>query len=168
MTRLETATHIFLIGLCCLAGGILIEQRFFSPADDEAGAPQLVGREVKLPGADWQAAPLSVLLEISSTCPYCNASMPFYRQLMAARQAAAAKVPVIVACRDAVAVMQKHLADEQVAVDRVLHSRMAAFPTGTPTVFIVDSKGMVKRVFVGKLDSGGEKQLLAIVERGKV
>ena len=168
MTRLETATHIFLIGLCCLSGGILIEQRFFSAANDEPAAPQLVGREVKLPGADWHASPYSVLLQISSTCPYCNASMPFYRRLMATRQAAPAKVPVIVACRDAVAVMQKHLADEQVAVDKVLHSRMAAFPTGTPTVYIVDSKGMVQRAFVGKLDAEGENQLLAIVERGKV
>jgi hypothetical protein len=65
-------------------------------------------------------------------------------------------------------VMRKHLEDEQVTVDKVLHSRLSAFVTGTPTVYIVDSKGMVKRVFIGKLDSSGEKQLLAIVERGKV
>ena len=97
MSKLETATHVFLIGLCCLAGGLLIEQRFFSQPDNESGpAPTLVGREVRLPGADWQSAPVSVLLQISSTCHYCNNSMPFYRQLMAARQAAGAKVPVIV------------------------------------------------------------------------
>lgn len=163
MTRLEKATHGFLIGVCCLAGGLLIEQRFF-PQDD--GPPRtLVGREVKLPGADWQGAPLSVLLQLSSTCHFCNESMPFYKQLMAARPA---KVPVIVASSDAVAVMRQHLADEQVVVDKVLHSRMESFGTGTPTIYIVDSKGLVKRAFVGKLDSAGEKELLSIVERGKV
>ena len=167
MTKLEKVTHGFVIGVCCLAGGLLIEQRFF-PQDDAAASPPrtLVGREVKLPGADWQAAPLSVLLQLSSTCHFCNESMPFYKQLTAARQSA--KVPVIVASSDAVAVMRQHLEDQQVVVDKVLHSRMESFGTGTPTIYIVDSKGLVKRAFVGKLDSAGEKELLSIVERGKV
>ena len=92
--------------------------------------------------------------------------MPFYKQLTAARQSA--KVPVIVASSDAVAVMRQHLEDQQVIVDKVLHSRLESFGTGTPTIYIVDSKGLVKRAFVGKLDSAGEKELLSIVERGKV
>jgi thiol-disulfide isomerase/thioredoxin len=169
MTKLETVTHVFVIGLCCLAGGLLIEQRFFSsPEAEMVSPPDFVGREVNLPGADWQAAPVSVLLQISSTCHFCNESMPFYKQLMEARQAHAAKVPVIVASSDAVAVMRKHLEDRQVIVDKVLHSRLESFGTGTPTVYIVDSKGVVVRAFIGKLDSSGEKALLSIVERGKV
>jgi len=80
MTKLETATHVFLIGLCCLAGGLLIEQRFFPPEDaDSTAVSNLVGREIKLPGANWQAAPLSVVLQISTTCEFCNRSMPFYK-----------------------------------------------------------------------------------------
>jgi hypothetical protein len=169
MTKLETVTHVCLIGLCCLAGGLLIEQRFFSQPEAETVPPRgLVGREVKLPGADWQAAPVSILLQISSTCRFCNESMPFYKQLMAVRQAQSTKVPVIVASADAVAVMQKHLEDQQVTVDKVLHSRLESLGVVTPTVYIVDSQGVVKRVFIGKLDSSGEKELLSIVERGKV
>lgn len=169
MTRLETVTHVFVIGLCCLAGGLLIEQRFF-PSPDAGGypAPSIVGREVNLPGADWQSAPFSVLLQISSTCHFCDESMPFYRQLLTARQSQAAKMPVIVASQDAVAVLRKHLEDRQVAVNKVLHSRLDSFGTGTPTVYIVDSKGMVRRVFIGKLDPSGEKELLSIVAQGKV
>jgi hypothetical protein len=169
MTKLETVTHVFVIGLCCLAGGLLIEQRFFpSPVAGGDPAPSLVGREVNLPGADWRSAPFSVLLQISSTCHFCDESMPFYRQLITVRQSQAVKMPVIVASQDAVAVLRKHLEDRQVVVDKVLHSRLDSFGTGTPTVYIVDSKGMVRRVFIGKLDSSGEKELLSIVERGKV
>ncbi len=168
MTKLETVTHVFLIGVCCLAGGLLIEQRFFSaPEDEPVPARSAVGREVNLPGADWQAAPFSVLLQISSTCHFCDESMPFYKQLISARQQAA-KVPVIVASRDAVAVMRKHLEDRQVIVDKVLHARLESFAPVTPTVYIVDSKGLVRRVFIGKLNSSGEKELLAIVERGSI
>jgi|HubBroStandDraft_1064217.scaffolds.fasta_scaffold366943_1 hypothetical protein len=169
MTTLEKITHGFLIAVCCLAGGLLIEQRFF-PSQEAENVPSRdpVGREVKLPGADWQAAPISVLLQLSSTCHFCNESMPFYKQLMAARQAQGGKVPVIVASSDAVAVMRKHLEDEQVIVDKVLHSRLESFATGTPTVYIVDSKGLVRRAFIGKLDPSGEKELLSIIERGKV
>jgi hypothetical protein len=168
MTKLETATHVFLIGLCCLAGGLLIEQRFFSDGSAPPPARNLVGRELKLPGADWQSAPVSVLLQISSACHFCNDSMPFYRQLMATRESSAAKVPVIVASADAVAVMQRHLADQQLNVDKVLHSRLPDFGSITPTVYIVDSKGLVRRVFIGELDPSGEKELLSIVQRGKV
>src|ERR1700688_1820194 len=129
MTKLETVTHVCLIGLCCLAGGLLIEERFVpAPEPETVSARDLVVREVKLPGADWQAAPFSVLLQISSTCRFCNESMPFYKQLIAARQAAqAAKVPVIVASGDAVAIMRKYLEDRQVIVDKVLHSRLESF-----------------------------------------
>jgi len=168
MTRLETASHISVIALCCLAGGLLIEQRFFSSDSGENPSRELIGREVKLPGADWQAAPLSVLLQLSTTCDFCNESMPFYKQLMATRQAQAAKVPVIVVSRDAVDVMRKHLEDQQVSVDKVLHSRMESLGTITPTIYLVDSRGTVRRAFVGELDSSGEKELLAIIERGKV
>jgi hypothetical protein len=169
MTKLETVTHVCLIGLCCLAGGLLIEQRFFSSPDAGTDPTRsLVGREVQLPGADWQAAPFSVLLQLSSTCRFCNESMPFYKQLIAARDAQAGKAPIIVASADAVAVMRQHLEDRQVLVDKVLYSRLDAFGTGTPTVYVVDSKGVVRRVFVGKLDSPGEKELLSIVETGKL
>jgi hypothetical protein len=66
--------------------------------------------------------------------------------------------------------MRKHLEDEQVMVDKVLHSRLESLgaATLTPTIYIVDSKGLVKRVFIGELDSSGEKEVLSIVERGKV
>ncbi|SPF35689.1 hypothetical protein SBA4_1730011 [Candidatus Sulfopaludibacter sp. SbA4] len=175
MTKLETATHVCLIGLCLLAGGLLIEQRFFRspeaetpPARGTVPARELVGQEVKLPGADWQAAPVSILLQISSTCDFCNESMPFYKQLMEAREAQSAKVPVIVVSRDAVDVMRKHLEERQVIVDKVLHARLESLGTVTPTIYIVDSKGLVRRVFTGELDSSGEKELLSIVERGKV
>ena len=170
MSKLETATHVFLIAVCCLAGGLLIEHRFFPPKDGAEFEPprQLVGREVKLPGADWQAAPVTVLLQLSSTCRFCNESMPFYRQLLSARQSAAAKVPVIVVSADAVAVMQKHLSEQQLAPDRVLHSRLDGLSTSTPTVYIVDAKGMVRRIYIGKLNDEGEKQVLSIVQGGKV
>src|SRR5580700_2236341 len=169
MTRLETVTHVCVIGLCCLAGGLLIEQRFFSSPDAESvPVRELVGREVKLPGADWQAAPISVLLQISSTCDFCNESMPFYKQIIETQHAQATKVPVIVVSRDAVSVMRKHLENQQVMVDQVLHSRLESLGTVTPTIYIVDSKGLVKRVFVGEFDSSGEKELLSIIERGTV
>ena len=169
MTKLEIATHGCLIGLCCLAGGLLIEQRFFS-SEGQPSAPNLIGREVKLPGADWQSAPVSVLLQISSTCEFCNESMPFYKHLLEVRQARSSRVAVIVASRDAVEVMRRHLDAQQVTVDKVLHSRLESLGTATltPTIYIVDSKGFVKRVFLGELDPSGENEVLSIVERGGI
>lgn len=123
---------------------------------------------MQLPGADWQAAPFSVVLQVSATCRFCNESMPFYKRLTDARQSQGAKTPVMVATADAVDVMRKHLEERQVTVDKVLHARLEDFGTGTPTVYIVDSKGVVRRAFLGELDSSGQQELLSIVQTGKL
>jgi len=170
MTKLEKVTHVFLIGVCCVSLFMVIESRI-SRASRETSvrAADPVGQPVKLAGADWQAAPITVVLHLSSTCHFCNESMPFYQRLAATHQQQGSRTALIVSSQDPVAVMEDHLAKEQVAVDKVLHARLDSIGVaGTPTVLIVDAQGVVRRAFRGKLDASREKELLSIVERGKV
>jgi hypothetical protein len=168
MTKLEKLTHILLIAVCCIAGFLLIESRL-SRNSPESGAAALVGQPIRLPGVDWQATPMTVVLQISSNCHFCNESMPFYHKLVEARHRQGDRVGLIVASQDGIRLMQDHLAGQQLIVDKVLHARLDSMGlTGTPTILLVDARGVVKRTFLGKLDSSGERQLLSIVERGKV
>lgn len=169
MTKLEKATHLSLIVVCCVAAFALVKTMLVAPQVDLLKPRDLVGRAVKLPGADWNAARLTVLLQLSSTCHFCNESMPFYQTLGAVREHQAGRFQLIVATSDSVGVMERHLAERQVNVDKVLHSRLESIGNGfTPAVFVVDSGGLVKQAFIGKLDPPGEKKLLSILEAGKM
>jgi hypothetical protein len=168
MNKLEKTTYVFLIAVCCVSLYMLIESRLSRGSRPASFSPALVGRPVKLAGVDWQAAPLTVLLHLSSTCHFCNESMSFYRTLAETHQRQGFRTALIVSSPDPVSVMEDHLAQERVAVDRVVHDRLDSIGVaGTPTVLIVDSRGVVRRTFGGKLDASREKELLSIVERGQ-
>ena len=173
MTKLEKATHIFLITVCCVSLAVLIEARVRLHSLPSTLAPtqqsNLVGKSLSLPGMDWNAAPLNIVLQISATCHFCSESMPFYQRLAAACNRQGGKAKLVVSSQDAVRTMQDHLGQQHVVVDNVLQSRMDALGIiATPTILVVDSRGVVKRVFVGKLDESREREMLSIVERGAV
>jgi len=131
--------------------------------------PDPVGRPVELAGVDWQAAPLTVVLHLSSTCHFCNESMSFYQRLAETHQREGARTALIVSSQDPVFVMENHLAQQNVVVDKVLHARLDSIGVaGTPTVLIVDPGGVVRRTFRGRLDATREKELLSIMERGQI
>ena len=78
-------------------------------------------------------------------------------------------VRIVVVTADTAEVMQKYLATIQVSVDRVLSiDKGAAGLSETPIILAVDSSGIVKRAFVGKLTSSREKEVLSIVEQGRI
>jgi hypothetical protein len=60
--------------------------------------------------------------------------------------------------------MQRYLSENEVMVGEILASPPDR--AITPTIFVVDSSGIVKRLFVGKLDSSREDELLSIIRKG--
>ena len=54
-----------------------------SPAIDQfrAQVPSVIGTRIELPGVNWGAHPATLVVAISSSCHFCVASMPFYREL---------------------------------------------------------------------------------------
>ena len=170
MSRLEKASHISIVVLCCVAVFLLIERRFTAssvstapPAVTEAA---LLGKELNLPGIDWAAADATLVLQISSTCHFCQESVPFYIRLLSARQAETRRTQVVVATPDELNLMQSYLEGAGLIVDKIVNiQRRASGPKGSPIVFLVNHKGTVKRAFVGKLDTSREEELLAHITR---
>jgi len=159
-----------LILVCCVSIYMLVEARMSRASRQAASVPpDPVGRPLQLSGVDWGAAPVTVLLHISSTCHFCNESMPFYQRLAAVRHQPGSRMALVVSSQDPVSVMENHLVEENVAVDKVLHARLDSVGVrGTPTALILDSQGIVRRAFRGKLDASREKELLAIATAGRL
>ncbi len=91
--------------------------------------------------------------------------LTFYRRLIAEKSGSTKLRPaLVVATLDPIPVMQRYLSENEVMVGEILASPPDR--AITPTIFVVDSSGIVKRLFVGKLDSSREDELLSIIRKG--
>lgn len=167
MGKLEKATYICLITVSLVSLYLLVEARFFRPAPP--GQPTestLIGkREESLPETLWKGARKNVVLLLSTRCTFCAESTPLYRQLSAMRQRTPTSISLMVASFDPPEKMRDYLTHENIAVDNVVQANSGfARVSVTPTVFLVDSHGVIRRVFFGKLNWIQEKRLLSALE----
>jgi hypothetical protein len=88
--------------------------------------------------------------------------MPFYRQLV--DRGKNPRVPLFVLSIDAEEDMKKLLSRESVHVEGVYRVPPTNGLPGTPMLLFVDSKGMVKRIFGGQLDSSRQREVLEILK----
>jgi hypothetical protein len=108
----------------------------------------------------------SLLIWLDSRCGACNLSTKLYRQLTASD----VTIPVIVAGPEAREPLEKFLAGNDI------HPRLTV-PTngewyafkGTPTILLLDSGGIVQRVWYGQItDPLVEGELMSIVKKQAV
>ena len=94
--------------------------------------------------------------------------MPFYSRLEVARRQHRQTVKFFIVSHDAEGAIRDVLSRYGVIADGVVNSleTSESIPEVTPVVFVVDSHGTVKRMFVGMVDRSAEKDLIAVVERG--
>jgi len=116
-----------------------------------------------LPEADY-----TLLMFLRSTCRYCTESMPFYRTLKNVRDGEAVSVRLAALSAEPREMLEGYLSEHKVAVDSTIAlspSEFSAFRVrGTPTLILVDRKNVVRRVWIGLLDSAQQTQVLAAVE----
>jgi thiol-disulfide isomerase/thioredoxin len=172
VSRLEQAAYVCLIALCLVAGTVLISDRWYQHKA-QVQVPvsitqSLVGKKLDVPGADWNESAMSAVLFLSTECHFCDASMPFYRQLADIHnQRSANRVALLGVSREPGRNLEDHLAQNHVGFDHV-YQLPSTFKllTGTPTLLLVDRTGTIRRAFVGELNAPQEQQLLAFMKTG--
>lgn len=123
--------------------------------------PQIsTGTHFALKDVNWQGSGKSVVLALSTTCHFCTESAGFYRELV--QQCQKQHVQTIAVLPQSLNEAQAYLNSQGVSVDKV---RQGSFPelkiSGTPTLLLLDNEGIVKHVWLGKLPSDKEKEVLA-------
>jgi hypothetical protein len=119
----------------------------------------------KLEGVDWGGNGRTVVLAISTACHFCKESEPFYRRL---KQEAGKGVKIVAVLPQPLSEAQQYLNAADVSVDQVKQLSLDTIGVwGTPTVLLVDGKGVITRVWTGKLQSKQEEQqVIAEVRKG--
>jgi hypothetical protein len=99
----------------------------------------------------------SVVLFLSQTCVYCQASMPFYQTL------STTKLPIFVVTNSEATSMKALLDSNRVAATVVHVDTMPV--KALPTIAIVDQTGIIKAWNVGKLTPEQENEFRSIAVR---
>ena len=137
-----------------------------SPASDSAPATARLSagdRLESITGIDLTAAPRTLVFAIQSSCHFCSESMAFYREI--SRQKSAGLRLVVVAPDDPVSA-KSYVAANGFAPDAIASSDLTAIRvSGTPTLLLVNSAGIIERVWMGKLSPAREKEVLTEVAR---
>jgi len=142
-------TKYFLIALVLLVGGCKEETARLSKPAPELAAVDMQGEPIKL--AHWKGQ--SVYLNFwSTTCGICLAEMPGLEALGKRYQ-------------DKVVVVSINIDPDGTPLDKVLEKQGVSFPVirdslgmtreryrvvGTPSAFLIDSDGILRKMFLGR------------------
>ena len=162
---LDVAANVAILGVCILIGTIGVKK--FLLNDPHAAADMLrKGSRMELPGVDWGRADRTLLLALSTQCHFCDESSEFYRRL--APKASAAGVPLVAVFPQSTNEAHTHWTSQSLPLTGVEFVQVPAgrLPiSGTPTVVLINRKGVVLRTWTGKQPASGEAEIIREVQQ---
>jgi rhodanese-related sulfurtransferase len=127
-----------------------------------ANRPELLpGKPLAVRGVDLARHAYSLFVITSPSCPYCRNSAPFHRRLIEAARTAGIPAWIVAPPSHATAAFLSTtgLQNAPLIDWRDLSRRFV----GTPTVALVDSSGLIHRIWLGELTKDEEVGLLAAI-----
>jgi hypothetical protein len=110
-----------------------------------------------LPGVRYDDVQATLVLYVRSTCRFCTASMPFYQKL-SGQPGVHRAVRMVVASPESVETSAAYLQAHELRVDQLVSFQGRA--TGTPTLLLVDRRGLIQQVWLGQQDTRGEQEIV--------
>jgi hypothetical protein len=167
MSSLERVTQVCLIALCVFSIFAVADRSRRAnalPRSPQALAQDLVGKKVDVAGAAWDHSRVSVVIGLSSKCRFCLESMPLYRRVADLRRELGTKISLSVISPEQQANITRFLSEQNLPVDAVFRAEFTRLGVKfTPTVLIVDSRGVLRDIFVGRLTGSQQEQLLKTI-----
>lgn len=162
--RLNVLTNFVVIGVALLIGGTFLKNYIALSSDSSSSFGPTVGDKISPPrGYSWINHPLTLVLALKDGCQYCERNMPFYRTIAKRvhyiNHSTAQVIAVFPDSADTVARLKaKESLDFAIILTNVKLSSLRV--TNTPTVFLVDSDGIVRRVWIGTLNAADQAAVL--------
>jgi hypothetical protein len=161
--KLEIATNIAILIVATLATVVLARNFLFPRTTNGERPPSVaVGTTLSVPGFDWRANGTTVVLALSTNCHFCSESAPFYRRL--AEELSRRRVHLTAVLPQNADESSDYLRALQLAFGDVRQIPLRTLQIrGTPTLLLVDERGVVRNVWEGKLTAEREQQVLEAV-----
>jgi hypothetical protein len=166
LKKIELVANLSIIALAIVMG-MTLARIYMIPAPPKADVDQtrrpetLVGSKVELPDVDWKAGRQTLVLALSASCHFCSDSAPFYRELAEKR----GDTRIIAVLPQPASGGKVYLKKHAVPVDEVRQIQLGSLGvSGTPTLLLVNSSGVVTDSWVGKLGTEKETEVLNKVQ----
>jgi hypothetical protein len=118
-----------------------------------------------LPGYSWSSYRKTLVIAIRRGCPYCDASMPFYRRLGEQEKISVLRAHLLVVMPNDAASGSSFLSKDNLEVQGIFSQDLDALDvSGTPTLLLLDSSGRIERAWIGQLPPRGEKEVMSAAE----
>jgi hypothetical protein len=132
-------------------------------AEKVAGSHEsrLVGGKMALDGMDWSKSQRTLVFALQAGCHFCSDSAGFYQHLVQQR-ASFGNTRLVAVLPQGPDESRKYLGKIGFAADEIRQASLGNLGArGTPTLFLVNEKGIVTDVWDGKLSPAREKDLIA-------
>ncbi|HEY0876351.1 MAG TPA: hypothetical protein VGD94_22955 [Vicinamibacterales bacterium] len=121
-----------------------------------------IGSPAVLPPVDFSASPRTVLAVVSTSCRFCDASMPFYRQL-ASEDVGSEGWSLVFVGIEAPADVTSYLEANGVPAVSVVQLTPSLAIRGTPTLLVVDASGHILGAWSGVLDEQQQNEVRTLI-----
>lgn len=124
-----------------------------------------VGETVpSVPGVRFSNGPQTLVLFVSSECPACSDTMPFYAELRAKTQRLLSPISFAVISFEDEDKLAAYLASYELEPDTAASVSYERFKLRrTPTLLLVDSSGVVKQYWIGRVSDRRKAEIFAAV-----
>lgn len=171
----QAAANVIATVICTalIVGGVLGFAEFYNPAPDSVTAlrrrmmtrppdPFKPGDTLSWLSDDFRAGNhATVLLVLTTRCPFCAGSMPFYRRLSELPGMDGIAGRLVVLTPDHPDSMKAYLSRYHLTVHSIIHIDMGVVTQikATPTLIILDGARRVLSCRSGQLDQAGEREV---------
>lgn len=156
--KIELLANVAIVLIAILIGGVFVKNYFLN--NSETASQIKVGTKVSLPEVDWAKNNQTLLLVLSNNCHFCTESAPFYQRLV--QETSKSKNAQLIAVMPQEVSEGKHyLNDLGVSISDVRQIPLDSLKVkGTPTLLLIDNKGIVADLWAGKLSADKESEVL--------
>jgi peroxiredoxin len=124
-------------------------------APESTGGPYQVGERIaEIQGVDFSRAPATLVMVLRESCPYCTASMDFYKRLADSSR----RGRIVVLSTDTPEVITAYLQKHGFEPDQTLSTSSALRISGTPTLLLVDRDRVIRQSWSGRIDRPSQER----------
>jgi len=160
--RLEAAANIAVICAALLVGAIAVQQ-YVLPKRKSIPNQIKPGQKLSMKDVTWSEKRKYLVLGLSTTCHFCTDSAPFYQHLL--REVDRHQDTAVMALlQEPSSNATDYLASLGISVSNVRQVDFHSIPISvTPTILLVNSSGIVEKVWVGKLSPRAEAEVMGAI-----
>jgi peroxiredoxin len=169
--KLETVANLAIVATCSVFL-ILVATRLVvsrqSPSQRKNPGILVKGESLPAPLADrtfLRGAQRTLFMYLRSDCQFCASGVPFYQRLshdVRLRESGRAQLALVTS--DSADKAAEYVSQNNLSVLRtfaIAPQNLASLKLpGTPSLVLVDSDGVIKRVWIGALDDGHQAEVL--------